>query len=144
MADDPRFQQLKSKYTAVLNYINQSGARMQNLHVQDNKLFIRATVPTEDIKNKIWDQIKLVDPTYSDLTADIIAEAPARAASAAASTGSGSTERHYVVKPGDTLSKIAREFYGNANEYMKIFEANRNKLRDPNQIQAGQDLLIPA
>jgi nucleoid-associated protein YgaU len=144
MADDPRFQQLKSKYTTVLNYINQSGARMQNLHVQDNKLFIRATVPTEDIKNMIWDQIKLVDPTYSDLTADIIAEAPARAASAAASAGSGSTERHYVVKPGDTLSKIAREFYGNANEYMKIFEANRNKLRDPNQIQAGQDLLIPA
>ena len=49
MADDPRFEQLKAKYSAVLNFINQSGARLRNLHVQDNKLFIRATVPTEDL-----------------------------------------------------------------------------------------------
>jgi len=47
------------------------------------------------------------------------------------------------VKAGDTLSKISREFYGNANQYMRIFEANRNQLNDPDKIRAGQELVIP-
>lgn len=50
----------------------------------------------------------------------------------------------YTVKSGDTLSKIAKEFYGNANAYMKIFEANKPMLTDPNKIQVGQTLRIPA
>jgi nucleoid-associated protein YgaU len=49
----------------------------------------------------------------------------------------------YTVQPGDSLSKIAKQFYGNANAYMKIFEANRDKLSDPNKIQVGQVLKIP-
>jgi nucleoid-associated protein YgaU len=47
------------------------------------------------------------------------------------------------VKPGDSLSKIAKEFYGNANDYMRIFEANKEALNDPNKIQIGQELVIP-
>lgn len=52
--------------------------------------------------------------------------------------------RFYTVKSGDTLSKIAKEMYGNANEYNKIFEANRPMLSDPNKIYVGQVLRIPA
>ncbi|MDO4450152.1 MAG: peptidoglycan-binding protein LysM [Moraxella sp.] len=52
--------------------------------------------------------------------------------------------RFYTVKSGDTLSKIAKEMYGNANEYNKIFEANRPLLSDPNKIYPGQVLRIPA
>ena len=48
------------------------------------------------------------------------------------------------VKSGDTLSKIAKEAYGNANDYMKIFEANKPMLSDPNKIYPGQMLRIPA
>jgi nucleoid-associated protein YgaU len=41
------------------------------------------------------------------------------------------------------LSKISKQFYGNANKYMKIFEANQDKLSDPDQLRAGIELLIP-
>jgi nucleoid-associated protein YgaU len=49
----------------------------------------------------------------------------------------------YTVQAGDTLSKIAREMYGNANEYNKIFNANRDQLSDPDRIRPGQKLVIP-
>lgn len=51
--------------------------------------------------------------------------------------------RFYTVKSGDTLSKIAKEMYGNANDYMKIFDANKPMLSDPNKIYVGQVLRIP-
>lgn len=49
----------------------------------------------------------------------------------------------YVVQSGDTLSKIAQRYYGDASLYNKIFEANRDVLKDPNKIQPGQKLRIP-
>ena len=49
-----------------------------------------------------------------------------------------------VVQPGDTLSNIAKQFYGNPNDYNRIFTANRDKLSDPDKIQAGQELVIPS
>lgn len=51
--------------------------------------------------------------------------------------------RSYTVQSGDTLSKIAKEYYGNSNDYMKIFEANRDALSDPDKIKVGQELVIP-
>jgi len=48
-----------------------------------------------------------------------------------------------VVQPGDSLSKISKQFYGDANKYMKIFEANKDKLTDPNKVNVGTQLLIP-
>jgi len=70
-------------------------------------------------------------------------QAAAGGAGAGGSAGYGSGGQHYTVQSGDTLSKIAKQFYGNANDYMKIFEANRDKLNDPNKIQVGQSLVIP-
>ncbi|STZ07305.1 LysM domain/BON superfamily protein [Moraxella caprae] len=52
--------------------------------------------------------------------------------------------RFYTVKSGDTLSKIAKEMYGNANDYNKIFEANQPLLSHPDKIYVGQVLRIPA
>lgn len=49
----------------------------------------------------------------------------------------------YVVQKGDTLSKIADEYYGDARLYTKIFEANRDVLSDPDKIRPGQKLRIP-
>ena len=51
--------------------------------------------------------------------------------------------QYYVVKKGDSLSKIAEEVYGDKMLYPKIFEANRDTLSDPNKIKPGQKLLIP-
>ena len=50
----------------------------------------------------------------------------------------------YVVVKGDNLSKIAKHFYGDANKYPVIFEANKPMLKDPDEIFPGQSLRIPA
>jgi len=56
---------------------------------------------------------------------------------------SGPAAKFYTVKSGDTLSKIAKESYGDANQYTKIFEANRPMLKSPDKIYPGQTLRIP-
>ena len=56
---------------------------------------------------------------------------------------SGPEAQYYTVKSGDTLSKIAKQFYGNANEYPKIFEANKPMLTHPDKIYPGQNLRSP-
>lgn len=140
MAED-RFQQLKMKYQSVLNFIQAQNVQLQNLNMEGDKLFIRATAPSQDAKNRVWDQIKLVDPSYSDLIADI--QAPAAVAAAAAAGIKTTSARTYTVQPGDSLSKISKQFYGDAATYMKIFEANRDKLSEPDKIKAGMELLIP-
>ena len=137
-----RFNELKQKYQTVLTTADQQHIQFQNLHVEDNKLFIRGTAPTEDAKNRFWDQIKLVSPTQDDITADITVDS-SRALGAAVG-GGASGGQTYTVKPGDTLSKISQQLYGDSNEYMRIFYANRSTLNDPNMIQAGQQLTIPA
>jgi hypothetical protein len=140
-------EQLKQKYQSVLNSIQQSGTRLSHVHMQDDKLFIQGEAPSEDAKNNIWNQIKLVDATYSDLTCDISvnpALAPATAAAGAGNAGNiGGGLQTYTVQPGDTLSKISQQFFGSAGQYMKIFEANRDKLESPDKIRAGQTLKIP-
>ena len=57
--------------------------------------------------------------------------------------GSSTATKIYVVKSGDSLSKIARNEYGNANEWKRIFEANTDILKDPDKIFPGQKLKIP-
>jgi len=51
--------------------------------------------------------------------------------------------QYYTIESGDTLSKIAKEFLGNAMDYPKIFEANREVIKDPNLIYPGQKIRIP-
>lgn len=57
-------------------------------------------------------------------------------------TAAGSN-RTYTVKSGDTLSAIAKQFYNDASQHMKIFEANKNLLSSPDKIAPGQVLTIP-
>jgi hypothetical protein len=122
---------------------DQQKIQFQNLHVQDDKLFIRGIAPSEEAKNKFWDQIKLVSPNADDITADISVDS-SRAMGAAAGGGAGTGGQTYTVKAGDNLSKISKQFYGDPNEYMRIFYANRDKLNDPDRIQVGQQLNIPS
>lgn len=49
----------------------------------------------------------------------------------------------YVVKAGDSLSKIAKEFYGDAKRWKEIYEANKDKIKNPDVIHPGQELRIP-
>ena len=137
-----RFNELKQRYQTVLTTADNERIQFLNLHVQDNKLFIKAIAPSEEAKNKFWDQVKLVNPNADDITADISVDT-SRAMGAAAGGGQGGGGQTYEVKSGDNLSKISKQFYGDSNEYMRIFYANRDKLNDPDKIQVGQQLIIP-
>ncbi len=70
------------------------------------------------------------------------AEGAARASSASAAAPSAES-RFYVVQKGDTLSGIAKEFYGNGMKYPQLFEANREVIEDPDKIYPGQKIRIP-
>ncbi len=72
-------------------------------------------------------------PDFSDVKSGASSTAPA-----------AETYQTYEVKSGDSLSKIAKRFYGSGNEWKKIFEANTDVLKDPNKIFPGQKLKIPA
>jgi nucleoid-associated protein YgaU len=127
--------QLKAKYQSVLNSINAVNGSLKNLNMEGENLLIRADVPNDQLKNTVWDSIKAVDPSYSDLIADINVNSSLQAPAAAVRT--------YTVQSGDTLSRIAQHFYNKASEYPKIFEANRDKLSDPDKIKVGMELVIP-
>ena len=92
MAD--QLEQLKGKYATALRVLEQVGIRLQNLHVQDNKLFVRGEAPSQEAKNKFWNQVKLIDPSYADLTADITVSAAAQAASKAEARQGGSQDHN--------------------------------------------------
>ena len=59
------------------------------------------------------------------------------------SGGSSTATKIYVVKSGDSLSKIAKREYGDAGAWKAIFEANKDQIKDPNLIHPGQKLKIP-
>ena len=111
-----------------------------NAEERDGKLHWKGTVATEAEKNEIWSAIKTI-PSWRD---DVVADIKVVGGGAASGGGVAVATRTYTVKAGDTLSKIAKEHFGNANEYMKIFEANRDQLSDPDKIKPGQVLKIPA
>jgi nucleoid-associated protein YgaU len=125
--------ELKSKYRTVIEQIETQRIVMHNLHVQDGKLVLKGSAPSLDAANRVWDEIKRVNPRLDDIVADFPVDTSLAAAA-----------QSYTVQAGDTLSKISKRFYGNANDYMKIFEANRDQLTNPDSIRAGQQLKIPA
>ena len=109
---------------------------------REGKLYWKGTVATEAEKNEIWNAIKTIPDWQKEIVADIqVTGGPAAGAPAPAAPGGGA--RTYTVKPGDTLSKIAKEHLGNANAYMKIFDLNKDQLSDPDKIKPGQVLRLP-
>ncbi len=102
---------------------------------ENGKLHFAGSVKTEEEKNEIWNAIKTIPDWKNDIIADIKVTG---GGTAAASSG-----KTYTVKAGDTLSKIAKDHLGNANAYMKIYEANRDQLSNPDLIKPGQVLKLP-
>lgn len=164
MADDLT-QKLKEKYVSAISVLNREDFKVQNVHAEGKKLVIRAEAPSQQASNKFWDAVKKIDTNFAeDLSAQITVRpqqaqqqpAGGRVASpppspkvtpvsgSAQTAGPAAGEKTYTVQKGDTLSAISKQFYGNANLYMKIFEANRDQLKDPDKIQIGQVLKIPA
>jgi nucleoid-associated protein YgaU len=113
---------------------------------RDGKLHVHGTVNSEDEKNQIWNALKTNPDWKQDVVADIKVRpgaAPVGSIHTAPAGSAGSGQGTYTVQPGDTLSAISKRFYGNANDYMAIFNANKDQLKDPDQIKPGQVLKIP-
>ena len=128
---------LRDKYSQAI--LTAKNIRMQgSAEERDGKLYFKGTTQTQEEANQIWDAIKTVPDWRTDIVADIQATGGGASASAKAEPET------YTVKPGDTLSKIAKEHLGDANAYMKIFNANKDQLQDPDKIKPGQVLKIPA
>lgn len=127
---------LQEKYQAVIDTINAAGGRDVQVNEENGVLKVLATVPYPKDKNAVWNKIKAIGgDNPSDLSADIKLD---NANDPEIASGG---VRTYVVKSGDTLSKIAKEFYGDANKYMEI--ANANNISNPDKIDVGQELKIP-
>jgi LysM repeat protein len=123
-------EQLKQKYAGVISEIqsfSDLGASLQQVDLDGEKLYIKGSVPSRVVLERVWDEIKRADPTYSDLHHEIVK--------------TGGDEQAYTIKPGDNLSTIAKRFYGQASKYNDIAKANG--ISDPNKIQAGQQLKLP-
>src|SRR6185503_20219160 len=107
---EQRFNELKGKYGSALNMLDQLGVRLQNLHVQDDKLYVKGQAPSEDAVNKFWDKIKSINPSFEDVTVDLTVDP------SVAQTTAPAASQTYTVQSGDTLSKISKQFYGDPNE----------------------------
>jgi nucleoid-associated protein YgaU len=119
---------LRDKYSYAIQ--TAKNLRMQgSADEREGKLYFHGTVTSQDDANKIWDAIKTIPEWRDEIVADL--------------KTTGTTGTTYTVKPGDTLSKIAKSLLGDADAYMDIFNANRDQLSDPNAIKPGQLLKIP-
>ena len=122
---------LTDKYQSLIAMAQQSG----NVVVEDrgDVLHVTGTVSDEAAKQRIWDEYNRLDPDMrsGDLVLDV-------QTGAGVAGGGGDV---YTVKSGDSLSKIASRYDGVS--WQEIFEANRDKLDDPDLIQPGQELRIP-
>ena len=122
---------LRDKYSYAIQ--TAKDLRMQgSAEEREGKLMFKGTTQTQEEANKIWDAIKTIPDWRNEVVADIKATA-----------SGGSASQTYTVKPGDTLSKIAKEHLGDANAYMQIFDANKDQLKDPDKIHPGQVLRMP-
>ena len=135
---------LREKYSRAIQ-------TAKSLHMQggaeerDGKLYFNGTVNSVEEKNQIWNALKTVSDWEKEVVADIMVKTPTPRSAPVAETKTPVAPQivSYTVREGDTLSAIAKKFLGNANEYMDIFNANRDQLSDPDQIKPGQVLKIP-
>lgn len=120
----------KEKYQAVLDLGMELGIKDGSV-AEGDVLKVGGTATTQFAKDRLWDKIKEIGgENPSDIQADIQVE---------------NTDYYHkhTVKSGESLSKIAKTYYGKPMEYMKIFNANTNILKNPDVIHPGQELIIP-
>lgn len=120
-----------SKYQSVLNLGGQLSMQDTRVSEENGKLKVSGTVKNQYEKKLMWDEIKRKGgENPSDIIADI-------------NVSDNSAFAHHTVKSGESLSKISQHYYGDANKYNKIFEANRDKLKSADVIHPGDELVIP-
>ncbi len=128
MADQKALEQKYAPVGQAVTNFSEYGAKIDGIFMNGEKLVLKAEVPSKVVSNRVWNAIKQCDPTYSDFEIQM--------------TVTGGDAQPYTIKSGDNLSKVSKLFYGDANKYQKIAEANN--LSDPDKIQVGQEIQVPA
>ncbi len=122
---------VKEKYQPVLDLGEQLNVQNGKVTVEDGILKVKGETRTQYEKNILWDKIKEIGgqkPT--DILANI-------------TVADTSVYARHTVKSGESLSKIAKHYYGDPMKYKQIFEANKNILKNPDLIHPGDELVIP-
>lgn len=122
---------VKAKYQPVLNLGLKLGIKDGDVSEESGILKIKGMASTQYEKNILWDKIKEIGGEKpSDIKANITVE-------------DDSVYHRHTVKSGESLSKIAKHYYGDPMKYTKIFDANTNILKNPDIIHPDQVLVIP-
>lgn len=122
---------VKAKYQPVLELGEQLGVKDGEVREEEGVLKIKGQTQTQYEKDLLWDKIKEIGGEKpSDLKANITVE-------------DESVYHRHVVKSGETLSKIAKHYYGDPMKYKQIFQANTTILNNPDVIYPEQVLVIP-
>jgi nucleoid-associated protein YgaU len=127
---DPAVQSKRA--SALEEHVRALGLQVENLKIKmaDTTAHVRGKVADQATREKVVLAIgNTAGVSGVDDGLEVVAKAP--------------EARYYTVRSGDTLSKIAKAQYGDANKYPTIFEANRPMLKDPDKIYPGQVLRIP-
>jgi nucleoid-associated protein YgaU len=126
----PNWDDLREKALTQLLTKHGFGVTGLKVDVAGERVTVTGKVPTQEVREKV---ILVLGNTAGVAQVDDRLQVERKEPEA----------QFYTVKSGDTLSKIAKQYYGNANKYPTIFEANRPMLQNPDKIYPGQVLRIP-
>lgn len=122
---------VKAKYQRVLDLGEALNIKDGDVKEENGILKVKGTAKTQYEKNLLWDKIKEIGgENPSDIMANI-------------KVSDESVYHRHTVKSGETLSKIAKQYYDNPSKYQVIFKANSDILKNPDLIHPGQELIIP-
>ena len=119
------------KYQGVLDLGEKLAIENGDVKEENGILHVSGTAKNQYEKNLLWDKIKEIG---GDNPTDIMANIE---------VADTSIYAKHTVTSGETLAKIAKQYYGNPMKYTSIFDANTNILKNPDHIQIGQELVIP-
>jgi nucleoid-associated protein YgaU len=122
---------LMDKYKDLFALANQIGLKNPDVKEENGKLTITGQTEYLLDANHLWDNIKTHQGWENEIVANIQAQRK-------------DVFGVHTVVSGDTLSKLAKSYLGDASRYMEIFNANKNALANPDLIKVGQRLTIPA
>ncbi len=121
---------LQDKYAELVQAASNGGVTGLQVAEQNGVLYVTGTAPSSSVKDQLWGIYEKLDPDMraGDLVLNI-------------SLAEGA-EQEYEIQSGDSLSKIAKKYPGLT--WQKIYEANKDKIKDPDMIQPGWKIRIPS
>lgn len=155
---------LKTKYSSAIEKAREQGVQISSMTETGGKLTIQGTAPSAEAVERVKAQFRRVNPSMNDVVVNLgidsaMARLPqnnaapkpfddaftrAKPTAPSMQTSPETGVQTYTVKPGDTLGKISKQFYGTTKDYKRIFDQNKSDLKDANSLNVGQKLEIPA